>query len=94
MEGQAVKKGQLLLELDVKDALAQLAQAQARLLQAQDDLRAALGGGRSDAAARASGIWRRRMQNATASSGIMMPCSGSSRSKRRRKTSWPQTSLS
>ncbi len=55
MEGQAVKKGQLLLELDVRDAAAQLAQAQARLLQAQDDLRAALGGGRSDAAAKASG---------------------------------------
>ncbi|MBS1840935.1 MAG: efflux RND transporter periplasmic adaptor subunit [Acidobacteria bacterium] len=54
-EGQSVKKGQLLLELDVKDAAAQLAQAQSRLLQAQDDLRAAQGGGRSDAAARASG---------------------------------------
>ena len=55
VEGQAVKKGQLLLELDVKDAAALLAQAQARLLQAKDDLRAAQGGGRSDAAARASG---------------------------------------
>jgi HlyD family secretion protein len=55
MEGQAVKKGQLLFELDVKDAAALLAQAQARLLQAQDDLRAAQGGGRSDAAAKASG---------------------------------------
>jgi HlyD family secretion protein len=55
IEGQAVKKGQLLLELDVKDAAALLAQAQARLLQAQDDLRAAQGGGRSDAAAKASG---------------------------------------
>jgi len=55
MEGQAVKKGQLLLELDVKDAAAQLAQAQSRLLQAQDDLRAARGGGRSDASAKASG---------------------------------------
>jgi HlyD family secretion protein len=54
-EGQMVKKGQLLLELDVKDAAAQLAQAQSRLLQAQDDLRAAQGGGRSDAAAKASG---------------------------------------
>jgi len=54
-EGQPVKKGQLLLELDVKDAAAQMAQAQSRLLQAQDDLRAALGGGRSDAAAKASG---------------------------------------
>ncbi len=55
IEGQPVKRGQLLLELDVKDAAAQLAQAQSRLLQAQDDLRAAQGGGRSDAAARAAG---------------------------------------
>src|SRR5215813_14159001 len=31
-EGQQVKKGQLLLELDVKDAAAQLAQARAKLL--------------------------------------------------------------
>lgn len=54
-EGQTVRKGQLLLELDVKDAAAQLAQAQSRLLQAQDDLRAAQGGGRSDSAAKASG---------------------------------------
>src|SRR6266700_4918409 len=54
-EGQAVKKGQLLLELDVKDAAAQMAHAQSRLLQAQDDLRAALGGGRSDATAKVSG---------------------------------------
>ena len=54
-EGQPVKKGQLLLELDVKDASAHLAQAQARLLQAQDDLRAAQDGGRSDSAAKASG---------------------------------------
>ena len=45
----------MLLELDVKDATALRAQAQARLLQAQDDLRAAQGGGRSDAAAKASG---------------------------------------
>src|SRR5215831_20708521 len=55
MEGQAVKKGQLLLELDIKDAAALLAQAQVRLLQAQDDLRAAQGGGRADASAKASG---------------------------------------
>jgi HlyD family secretion protein len=54
-EGQSVKKGQLLLELDVKDAAAKLAQAQSRLLQAQDDLRAAQGGGRADAAAKTSG---------------------------------------
>jgi multidrug efflux pump subunit AcrA (membrane-fusion protein) len=31
-EGQAVKKGQLLLELDVKDATAQLAEARSKLL--------------------------------------------------------------
>jgi HlyD family secretion protein len=53
-EGQNVKKGQLLLELDVRDMAAQLASAQARLLRAQDDLRAAQAGGRADEAARIS----------------------------------------
>jgi HlyD family secretion protein len=52
IEGQNVKKGQLLLELDVSDAAAQLAEARSKLLRAQDELRAAKGGGRSDEAAR------------------------------------------
>ncbi len=55
VEGQAVKRGQLLLELDVKDATAQLAQARSNLLRAEDDLRAARAGGRSDEAARVRG---------------------------------------
>ncbi len=55
VEGQQVKKGQLLLQLDVKDAQAQLAEARAKLLRAEDDLRAAKAGGRADDAARASG---------------------------------------
>jgi len=54
-EGQAVKKGQLLLELDVKDAAAQLSETSAKLLRAQDDLRAARAGGRADEAAKAAG---------------------------------------
>jgi len=54
-EGQPVKKGQLLLELNVKDALAQLSEAQAKLLRAQDDLRAAKAGGQTDDAARVAG---------------------------------------
>jgi HlyD family secretion protein len=54
-EGQQVKKGQLLLQLNVKDAAALLAQARARLLKAQDDFRAASSGGRSDDSARATG---------------------------------------
>src|ERR1700687_1389040 len=41
VEGQAVKRGQLLLELNVKDATAQLAEARSKLLRAEDDLRAA-----------------------------------------------------
>jgi HlyD family secretion protein len=53
-EGQNVKKGQLLLELDVKDAAAQLAEAKGKLLRAQEDLRAAQTGGRADEAARVS----------------------------------------
>jgi HlyD family secretion protein len=52
VEGQQVKKGQLLLELNVRDARAQLDDAQARLLRAQDELRAAQGGGKTDEAAR------------------------------------------
>jgi HlyD family secretion protein len=55
VEGQAVKKGQLLLELNVKDAIAQLAEARSKLLRAEDDLRAAKAGGRSDEAARTEG---------------------------------------
>src|SRR6201987_5457093 len=55
LEGQQVKKGQLLLRLDVKDAAASLAQAQGRLLKAQDDFRSASSGGRADEAARATG---------------------------------------
>ena len=54
-EGQNVKKGQLLLELNVKDAAAQLANAKSKLLRAQEDLRAARSGGRTDDAARVAG---------------------------------------
>jgi HlyD family secretion protein len=55
VEGQAVKKGQLLLELNVTDAAAQLADARSKLLRAEDDLRAAKAGGRSDEAAKTEG---------------------------------------
>jgi HlyD family secretion protein len=55
VEGQHVRKGQLLLELDVKDAAAQLADARSKLLRAEDDLRAAKAGGRPDEAAKAEG---------------------------------------
>jgi HlyD family secretion protein len=53
-EGQQVKKGQLLMELDVNNAAADLAAARSRLLRAEDDLRAAKNGGRADEAARVS----------------------------------------
>src|ERR1700720_2457444 len=55
VEVQAVKKGQLLLQLNVKDAAAQLADARSKLLRAEDDLRAANAGGRSDEAAKTEG---------------------------------------
>jgi HlyD family secretion protein len=55
VEGQAVRKGQLLLELNVKDVTAQLDEARSKLLRAEDDLRAAKAGGRADEAARATG---------------------------------------
>ena len=54
-EGQAVKKGQALLELNVMDTEARLAEAKVKLLRARDDLRAAKAGGRSDQAARVVG---------------------------------------
>src|SRR5580658_9989193 len=54
-EGQAVKKGQLLLELNVKEVAAQLSESRAKLLRAQDDLRAAKAGGKADEAAKVAG---------------------------------------
>ena len=54
-EGQAVKKGQVILELDVKDAAAKLSEAKGKLLRAQDDLRAAKAGGRTDDVAKVAG---------------------------------------
>jgi HlyD family secretion protein len=54
-EGQNVKKGQILLELKVKNAISQLAAAKSKLLKAQEDLRAARAGGRADEAARVNG---------------------------------------
>ena len=55
VEGQNVKKGQRLLDLNVKDAEAQLAQARAKLLKAEEALRVAKGGGAPADAAQASG---------------------------------------
>jgi len=55
VEGQNVKRGQPLLELNVTDAEAQLAQARAKLLRAQENLRVAKGGGQPADAAQASG---------------------------------------
>jgi HlyD family secretion protein len=55
MEGQQAKKGQLLIELNVKDVQPKLAEARSMLLRAEDDLRAANAGGRSDEVARAAG---------------------------------------
>jgi HlyD family secretion protein len=51
-EGQTVKKGQVLLELNVKEAAAQLAETKAKLLRVQNDLREAKAGGKADEAAK------------------------------------------
>ncbi|HEY2548307.1 MAG TPA: efflux RND transporter periplasmic adaptor subunit [Candidatus Acidoferrum sp.] len=51
-EGQTVKRGQLLMELNVKEVAAALAETRSKLLRAQDDLRAAKAGGKADEAAR------------------------------------------
>ncbi len=53
-EGQNVKKGQLLLVLDVRDAASQLAATKSKLLHAQEELRAAQAGGKADDVARVS----------------------------------------
>jgi HlyD family secretion protein len=55
VEGQQVKKGHPLLELNVKDAQAQLADARSKLLRAEYDLRSAKAGGRSDEMAKTEG---------------------------------------
>ncbi len=54
-EGQTVKKGQLLLELNVKEVAAQLAESKAKLLRVQNDLREAKAGGKADEAAKVAG---------------------------------------
>src|SRR6266403_525946 len=54
-EGQTVKRGRVILELDVKEVAAKLSEAKGKLLRAQDDLRAAKAGGRADDAARVAG---------------------------------------
>jgi HlyD family secretion protein len=54
-EGQTVKKGQLLLELNVKEAAAQLSETRAKLLRVKADLQAAKAGGKADEAAKVAG---------------------------------------
>lgn len=54
-EGQTVKRGQVLLELNVKEVAAQLADTRSKLLRAQDDLQAAKAGGKADEAAKVAG---------------------------------------
>lgn len=59
VEGQAVRRGQLMLRLDSSDARAQLAAARADLLAAQDDLRAARAGGSPNEVAQLEGDLRK-----------------------------------
>src|SRR5437879_9478839 len=54
-EEQTLKKAQVILELDVKDAAAKLSEAKGRLLKAEDDLQAARAGGKTDEAAKVAG---------------------------------------
>jgi HlyD family secretion protein len=62
-EGQNVKKGQMILELNVRDVSSQLDAAKSRLLHAEDDLQAAQAGGRSDDAARVNGDLQKAVAN-------------------------------
>ncbi len=59
VEGQRVKRGQVLLVLDANEARADLAHAREQLLAAADDLRAARAGGRPDDRARVEGDLRK-----------------------------------
>ena len=52
VEGQAVKRGQLLLTLDAGQSRAELARARENLVAAEEDLRSARAGGRADEKAR------------------------------------------
>jgi HlyD family secretion protein len=55
VEGQAVRRGQMILTLDAADMRSQLAQARADLLSAQNDLRNARAGGPPDQVAQLNG---------------------------------------
>jgi len=58
VEGQAVRRGQMILTLDAADVRSQLAQARASLLTAQTDLRNARAGGPPDQVAQLEGDWK------------------------------------
>src|SRR5579883_2361321 len=89
VEGQQVKKGELLLELDVKDAQARLAEARAALLRAQDDWRAAADGLTKQR--RRMVPWQRRLLIATGCGKNTTHWSGWWRGKRPHRMSWPRT---
>jgi HlyD family secretion protein len=57
-EGQAVRRGQVVLTLDAADVRAQLAKARADLLAAQTDLQNARAGGPPEEVARLEGDWQ------------------------------------
>jgi HlyD family secretion protein len=57
-EGEAVRRGQLILVLDAAEIRSQLAQARADLLAAQNDLRNARAGGPPDQVAQLQGDWQ------------------------------------
>src|SRR5438105_8378120 len=58
VEGQKVRAGRVLLVLNAKDVRAQLDQTKAQLASEEDNLRAAMAGGRADQAARLTGDLR------------------------------------
>jgi len=90
-EGQPIKKGQVILELDVKDAAARLAEAKAKLLKAEDDLRSANAGGKIDEQRGSQATWQKLKRDATGYRRTTMCCSGWSRGKRRRRMSSRRT---
>src|SRR5215472_5607675 len=89
-EGQNVKKGQLLLRLDVKDATSQLAAAKARLLRAQDELRSAQAGGRMKRHG-STGTSRKHRRNWIGDNAIMIRSNACERREPQPRMNWQPT---
>ena len=74
-EGQTVKRGRVILELDVKDVAAKLSEAKGKLLRARDDLRTAKAGGEQTMRRGLPATWQKPRRSATGCRRITKGCS-------------------